>query len=77
MSNDEMIEKLKILDIESMCYLTYPCIHNVTILENKQVKKTLMRAMEIINYYKENDLPIPEHFTQYDTDECHKKFNKK
>jgi hypothetical protein len=35
-----------------------------------------MTGLEILNYYKENDLPVPDHYKIYDNDEFRKKFNK-
>jgi hypothetical protein len=51
------------IKIGKTCYHTYPCQHNVTI---NGIKKGLMYANDISNFYSSNNLQIPEHFDYRD-----------
>jgi len=51
-------------ELGDMCYLTYPCQHNV-IFNDENIKNKRMTGPQIYNLYKKEDLDIPEHFMIY------------
>jgi hypothetical protein len=56
----------------SMCYLTYPCKHQVSI--GKNGKPALMGGVEIVALHQMLGLPIDEHFNYIAKD---KKFSER
>ena len=56
-----------ILNIDTMCYESFPCQHKVTIKyhDTKEEKTVMMMGNTIANYYKHNNIIVPQHFVIY------------
>ena len=48
-----------IMTVSGVCFQTYPCKHHITI---DGVQKMYTNASDIVAYFEEKKLKIPEHF---------------
>ncbi len=62
--NLEKYDKYKLLKIDSRCYESYPCKHNVLILFNNQEHEVLISSEVIANYQKYHK-ELSLHFMDY------------
>ena len=57
----------EIINIEAMCHESFPCYHNVKIKinNNDEIIDKIIRGDTIANYYKNNNIVVPQHFVIY------------
>ena len=64
---DQIKYNFDILNIDAMCYESFPCQHKITIKyhDTKEEKTVMMMSNTIANYYKHNNIIVPQHFVIY------------
>jgi hypothetical protein len=65
--NLEDYSSYTIVKIDIMCHQSYPCHHNVNIKLNNldNIISVIMSGDKIANYYKHNNIIIPQHYIMY------------
>ena len=64
-SQSDTQEVTDIIKVDELCYLTYPCQHNVTIqLKNGSTKTHLMNSREIRQLFERFGKTVPDHFAR-------------